>query len=202
LGGDHFVTYPCFQGYCEAFARKGTRGPSRIGYVQLDSHFDMWDDRPVWGKYSHGSTARRIAEYIDPRNVLIAGVSGIIDKEVWDFVQENSVTVVTLNQILTEGLLPVLQRAVTELAARVDSIYLSVDIDIVNAAFAPGTGATSLEGLSSSQLLQAIALLAEYPVGALDVVEVAPNYDPSERTQRLAAATIVQYILHKRAIVK
>jgi len=83
------------------------------------------------------------------------------------------------------------------LAGQVDVIYLSIDIDLVSSAFAPGTGGITFDGVTDVQLLEMMSVLKKYPVGAVDVVEVAPNYDASERTQRLAAQLLFDFIMHR-----
>ena len=68
-------------------------------------------------------------------------------------------------------------------------------IDVVSCAYAPGTRGVVLDGLEPRQLFEAVEVLARYPVGALDVVEVAPNYDGAESTIRLAAQALFQLII-------
>jgi arginase family enzyme len=159
----------------------------------------MYDEHPSWGKLYHSSTVRRIAEsgLLDPSNMILIGVHGLVGKEIYEFLRKNRMKIVTLNELSAKGFAPAVKKAIEELAAKVDSFYLSVDIDVLSAAFAPGTGGVSLKGFNPDQLLEIMAVLQSYPIGALDVVEVAPNCDPSERTQRLAAEVILQFILHR-----
>jgi len=199
LGGDHFITYPTFCGYGKGISIAQGLRRENIGYIHVDSHLDMFDEHPSWGKLYHSSTVRRIAEsgLLDPSNMILIGVHGLVEKEIYEFLRKNRMKIITLDELSGKGFGPAVKRAMEELALTVESFYLSVDIDVVSAAFAPGTGGVSLKGFNPDQLLEIMAVLQSYPIGALDVVEVAPNYDPSERTQRLAAEVIFQFILSK-----
>jgi len=199
LGGDHFITYPTFCGYGKGISITQGLRRENIGYIHVDSHLDMYDEHPSWGKLYHSSTVRRIAEsgLLDPSNMILIGVHGLVEKEIYEFLRKKRMKIITLDELSGKGFGPAVKRAMEELALTVESFYLSVDIDVVNAAFAPGTGGVSLKGFNPDQLLEVMAVLQSYPIGALDVVEVAPNYDPSERTQRLAAEVIFQFIVSK-----
>jgi agmatinase len=199
LGGDHFITYPTFCGYSKGISITQGLRRENIGYIHVDSHLDMYDEHPSWGKLYHSSTVRRIAEsgLLDPSNMILIGVHGLVEKEIYEFLRKKRMKIITLDELSGKGFGPAVKRAMEELALTVESFYLSVDIDVVNAAFAPGTGGVSLKGFNPDQLLEVMAVLQSYPIGALDVVEVAPNYDPSERTQRLAAEVIFQFIVSK-----
>ena len=195
LGGDHYVTYPCFEGFRDAIA--AARPGARVGYVHLDNHLDMFDAHPVWGPVYHGSTVRRIARLpgMEPGNMLLVGPTGLAGRETWDFIQTHGISLVTLGQIRRGGMTAVIRDALDRLATRADVLYVSIDIDVVSCAYAPGTGGVVLDGLEARQLLEAVEVLARYPVGALDVVEVAPNYDAAESTIRLAAQALFQFIV-------
>lgn len=195
LGGDHYVTYPCVQGFREAMtaARPGVQ----VGYVHLDNHLDMFNSHPVWGPVYHGSTVRRIAELpgMDPGNMLLVGPTGLAGRETWEFMKRHGMSLVTLGQVRREGMTAAIGDALARLAVRTEVLYVSIDIDVVSCAYAPGTGGVVLDGLEPRQLFEAVEVLARYPVGALDVVEVAPNYDGAESTIRLAAQALFQFIV-------
>jgi len=197
LGGDHFITYPCFKGYSCACQRSGVGPQPRIGYIHIDSHFDLFDNNPIWGRYYHSSTVRRIAESIEASNILLIGVNGLVGKDTCTYVEKNGISVVPLRQIREKGVGRAVGPAVAALSEKTETIYLSIDIDVVSGAFAPGTGAISLEGLIPTELFGIVSIASNHPIGAVDLTEVAPNYDPSERTQRLAAETLFRYIIYK-----
>lgn len=91
-----------------------------------------------------------------------------------------------------------IRRAVEEGLARategVDELYLTIDIDVVDPTLAPGTGAINFGGITPMELLEAVELLKDAPVGAVDLVEVAPQWDPSGVTERLAAVALTNLI--------
>jgi agmatinase len=197
LGGDHYVTLPCVEGFLRAVA--ATRPDARVGYVHLDNHLDMFDDNPVWGPVYHGSTVRRVSELsgLDPADMLLVGQTGLAGRETWEYLRAHGMTVVPLGEVRRRGMTDALGEALGRLCRRVDLLYVSIDIDAVACAYAPGTGGIVLDGLEARQLFEAVSVLARHPVAALDLVEVAPNYDPAETTIRLAAQALFQFLVER-----
>jgi arginase family enzyme len=197
LGGDHYVTFPCVEGFLSAIAE--TRPDARVGYVHLDNHLDMFDANPVWGPVYHGSTVRRVSELsgLDPAHMLLVGQTGLAGRETWDYLRTRGMRLVTLGEVRRRGMTAALDEALTDLRRHVDLLYISIDIDVVACAYAPGTGGIVLDGLEARQLFEAVSVFARYPVAALDLVEVAPNYDPAETTIRLAAQALFQFLVER-----
>jgi agmatinase len=197
LGGDHYISFPCMEGFLAAIAE--TRPGARVGYVHLDNHLDMFDANPVWGPVYHGSTVRRVSELpgVDPANMLLVGQTGLAGRETWDYLRSREMTLLTLGELRRRGTAPALDEALADLCRRVDLLYVSIDIDVVACAYAPGTGGVVLDGLEARQLFEAVSVFARYPVAALDLVEVAPNYDPAETTIRLAAQALFQFLVER-----
>jgi len=82
------------------------------------------------------------------------------------------------------------------LSERTDGVYISIDIDVFDPCYAPGTGTPEPGGLSPKEMIQAINIIcAKSRLIGIDVVEVAPNYDPSESTQNLAAFLLDRFFL-------
>ena len=197
LGGDHYVTFPCVEGFLAGIAE--ARPGARVGYVHLDNHLDMFDANPVWGPVYHGSTVRRISELagLDPSNMLLVGQTGLAGRETWEYLRQHDMSLVTLGEVRRRGMTAALDEALARLCRRVDLLYVSIDIDVVACAYAPGTGGIVLDGLEARQLFEAVTVFARYPVAALDLVEVAPNYDPAETTIRLAAQALFQFLVER-----
>jgi agmatinase len=194
LGGDHYVTYPLFLGFMEGMQ---ARGAKRLGYIQFDNHLDLSDDNKIWGKHYHGSQARRISELpaIEPRNMVWIGAAGPTPREQLDWIRANGATLFTPTDVRRIGLVNVVQQALEIAGDGTDSIYVSLDIDVVTGGASPGTGSVVLDGLSPQELFTAMSMLAESgKIGALDVTEVAPILDVSDRTIRIAANAIVELI--------
>lgn len=192
LGGDHFVAYPSMRGFAEGLRR--AHPGSRMGYVHVDMHLDLTDHVPYWGKYASGSPARRISEIdgIDPTKMVFVGINGPQPNDDVEFVRRSGVRVIPMSRIKREGVKTVARR-VQDLLVDCDRIYVSIDIDVVDRTFAPGTGnAVTMGGLLPDELLELVHRLRELPLGAVDMMEVAPNWDPTGRTQALAATALIE----------
>jgi len=110
----------------------------------------------------------------------------------------NGIHVSTARDIDEQGMEHVCRRAVDKGMERADTLYASIDIDILNRTFDPGTGqAVGISGILPVQLMEATRVLREYPVGAIDMVEVAPCWDPTGRTASMAASFLIEF-LHNR----
>ena len=191
LGGDHLVTL--------ANLRAAARRLGPLGLVQLDSHHDLWDDS--WGApYSHASFHRRAIEegLTDPSRSLVLGLRGSLDSEDEDALPERmGVLGIGTGQWLAAGA----QAAAAEVHRRTGSgpVWLTVDIDVVDPAFAPGTGTPEVGGPPSWLVLDLLRRLVDLDLRGADVVEVAPPYDSGQVTA-LLGATIGHEILALRAL--
>ena len=197
FGGDHYVTFPLFQGVSEGLAARGVK---RLGYIQFDNHLDLSDDNRIWGKHYHGSQARRISELpiVDAHNMVWVGASGYTPREQVDWLRRSGGTLWTPTDIHREGITHVVNRAIEIASHGTDGVYVSLDIDVVNGGASPGTGSVVTDGLSPQELIQAMGMLAASGVvRALDVTEVAPPLDPSERTIRIAASAVLEFLSPK-----
>lgn len=87
-----------------------------------------------------------------------------------------------------------LRRVISTLGERCDTVYVSLDIDVLDTSAATGTGHVTMGGLQISQLLDVYEELRALPVGALDVAEVAPRYDPSGSTAQIAARLLFEFV--------
>ena len=88
-----------------------------------------------------------------------------------------------------------LRKAIEEAADGTDAVYVSVDIDVVDASQAPGTGAPVFEGIRATDLLDAMSILSEYEcVKAIDLCEVSPPIDSNGRTAYLAASSLIGFL--------
>jgi len=198
LGGDHYVTFPAVEGFERAWKKK--KSDPRLGYIHIDSHLDLSDDTEVWGKHYHGSTARRVSELdsFSPENMVWIGASGgFVSRDRWDFLRNSGAVQFSVDDMNALGISEVVNRAVTRASEGCDSVYVTIDIDVVDHAFAPGTGSYVYGGITSFQFLQLMDCLRSVPAGALDLVEVAPPLDPTGTTSRLAATGLIRFLLPK-----
>ena len=192
LGGDHSVTIPLHK----AFGRyqKGQKPEAKIGILHFDAHYDLCDEYDGH-KWSHACTeARALEGVITDRDLTFAGVRVAEEAEL-DLIKENP-------QIQTIRAMDVHDRGADRIAADIisyyegyDAIYLTLDIDVLDPAFAPGTGTPVSGGLTSIQLIKLIrTLLKHLPICAMDIVEVAPPLDVNDITS-WAALRIIHEVL-------
>ena len=189
LGGDHSVTWPGIRSLYD-----NTTG--KIGIIHLDAHLDLVEDSPIQGKYSGSSEIRRAIETdrISGKNVVQIGIRGYNYAEHYDFIEKSGITVITPSKFFEEG-----ARSIAELALEIASqgtehIYLTVDIDVLDSAFAPGSGANEPGGITSHQLFTFIKSVAPY-VDVMDIVEVNPMTDYRNMTSTVASTIIFDYII-------
>jgi agmatinase len=181
LGGEHGITMPLLR----ALSR---RLGDRLALVHFDAHVDTWPES--FGQaYGHGSVFYHAIEegLVDPRQMVQIGIRSPVQREVWDWTIGRGVTVLTAQDVHAAGPEAVAQR-IREVVGQTNA-YLSFDIDVLDPAFAPGTGTPEIGGLASWQAQAILRRLRGVAFVGMDVVEVAPAYDVAEITA-LAAATV------------
>ena len=192
LGGDHSVTYPAVS------AVAGAIGAGKVGVVHFDAHADAAADE--WGVlYGHGTPIRRLIESgaVPGRSFVQVGLRGYWPPpDVVEWMEAQGMRWHFTAEIQERGIEAVVRDAVAEALDGPEAIYISVDIDVLDPAFAPGTGTPEPGGLSSRELLQAVrqVALATRVVG-MDVVEVAPAYDGPGAITAEAAHRVVMEVL-------
>jgi agmatinase len=194
FGGDHYTSYPAFLGYADALQE---RQPSaRVGYIHVDGHLDFNDATPIWGRYNHGTNARRISEHeiVSRENMVWIGIQGWVGHEEWHAIRQMHGTVFTHEDVRTIGIVEIARRAGDIAIRGCEWIYLSLDIDVLDAGFSPGTGGVVVGGMRPIDLIRAMHELSKFPIAAMDVTEVSPNLDTTDRTVRLAAEAIAHLL--------
>lgn len=186
LGGDHYISYPSALGYCRAVAEQNPG--ARIGYIHIDHHLDFEYDNPVWGKYNHGSNARRISEIdiISTQNMAWIGVPSGTGGEQVETISRNGGAIFTADDCHELGAGEVARRAAEHAARGCDAIYLTIDIDFIDTGFFPATGSVVNDAITPSQMIEVLRVLSKYPIGAVDLVEVSPRIDPSGRSMSMS----------------
>ncbi|MEM1860232.1 MAG: arginase family protein, partial [Metallosphaera sp.] len=177
-GGDHSVTLPVL--------RAVHRVHGRVNLVHLDSHYDFWDSH--WGKkYDHGTWLRRALEEGLLNKVIQLGIRGSLFSH--EDVEDSKRLGITSYNIREVKANP--EKVIREINGLEGPTYISFDIDVVDPAFAPGTGTPEVGGLTSFEALEILRSLNLNLVG-FDVVEVSPPYDVSEITSMLGANLIYE----------
>jgi agmatinase len=194
LGGDHSVVLG------ELRAHAAVHGP--VALILLDAHADTWDH--YYGeRYFHGTPFRRALEegLLLPERSLLAGMRGPLYSRS-DLSEARAMGF----EIVPDGELRAMEPAEygRRVRARVGDApaYLSFDIDVLDPAFAPGTGTPEVAGLDSREALGLIRALAGMRFAGFDVVEVSPAYDGPGETTALLAASVAYEFLALTAIAK
>jgi agmatinase len=190
LGGDHYLTYPSVRGVVDALG-------DRVGMVHLDAHSDVYGGTDLHGDHWHGSPMNLLAESgaTAYENHAMVGLRAYEDADFRSFVDDSGLFVAAMPEVERRGFLACVEDAVDHASNGVDRVYLTVDIDVVDPAFAPGTGTPEAGGVAGGQLLRAMDRLGERPeIRAVDLVEVAPRLDPSRATHRLGACALSRFL--------
>ncbi len=179
LGGDHTIALPLLR------ALAGVHGP--LAVVHFDAHLDTWDTY-FGAAYTHGTPFRRASEeglldrsgclHVGIRGPLYAGADLTVDSEL-------GFAVISAPDVDQVGVAGMAERIRERVGDR--PVYVSVDIDVLDPAHAPGTGTPEAGGLSSRELLAALRQFSRLNLIGADIVEVAPAYDHAQITGIAAA---------------
>ncbi len=189
IGGDHSINIPCINAF-------DTQAPFHI--LQIDAHLDFVDERHGV-RYGHGNPMRRAAEKSYVTGLTQVGIRNVSStaKEGYDDARAMGSDILSVRQARALGMRNVIDRIPA--GARV---YVTIDIDAICPSIAPGTGTPSHGGFLYYEVLEMLqALTQKHQVIGLDLVEVAPDYDPSGSTQILAAQLLLNtlgFIFHNK----
>lgn len=180
IGGDHSITYATFK----AFAQDNPGA----GLIVLDAHPDLETglDIPTHEDYPRALIKEGL---LDKNKLIILGVRNMHGYET-DFIEMNRINVFTMKKISEMGVQEVCS-TVMETANKWPALYLSIDIDAVDPAFAPGTGCPEVGGFSSREIiyiLQRFKLLKNLKM--IDLVEIAPKKDIAGMTSKLGGKIV------------
>lgn len=201
LGGDNSLSYATFR------ALHAVHG-GRWGVVVLDAHYDL---RPHEGQPTSGTPYRRILEEVpgDPvagPNLAEVGIRPYANApSLAAYAKEHGVTIISAGEVRAKGMAAAARKALKAAGAGVDHLFLSVDIDGLDQSIAPGCSAPGAGGLTFGESATLVEAVASDPrCRGMDVVEVAPNLDPTGNTARVAAQLVAHFAgaLHGRKAVK
>jgi arginase family enzyme len=190
LGGDHSITLPCIRALKKIYAKEN------LGIIYFDAHPDYLPSRSGL-KETHASQARRVAEEVGPENVFEIGLRYIEPEEAGGLRRDRVRfwTMEEMTNLSADAFSEILFREIKE--QKIGKLYLSIDIDVLDASIAPGTGVPEPGGMNTRYLIDLIQNLGKkiekehsMEVAALDLVEVAPDWDMGNITA-LAAAKII-----------
>ncbi len=183
IGGDHSITWPSATAVADVY------GHGRVGMIHFDAHADTADDCDG-NLASHGTPMRRLIDSgaIPGRNFVQVGLRSYWPpQEVWDWMAEQGMRWHLMDEIWDRGFAAVMDDAVAEAMEGCEHLYISIDIDSLDPAYAPATGTPEPGGIVAVDLMRMVRRLAhEHHVVAMDVVEVAPAYDHADCTINVA----------------
>jgi agmatinase len=186
LGGDHSIALPLLR----AHAKK--HGP--VSLVHVDAHIDTWEAEFESVPYSHGTPFRHALQegLIRPGEYVQIGIRGPVSgEEDYASNEELGARMITIHEVMERGIPAVLKEVHERLQG---PVYVTVDIDSADPAYAPGTGTPEVGGLTSYQLLQLVRGLHGLDLIGFDLVEVSPPFDHGEITSILAANIVFEYL--------
>ena len=160
--------------------------PKSVGVVSLDAHGDLRDEYGG-GKFSHATVLRRISEIVGTDGVFICGVRALCKEEA-EFIEEHKIRHLTPWEMREQGIVKVTQR-INEFADKFDHVYLTIDTDVLDPAFAPGVANPEFDGIAPQELIQIVSTVARKRMIGFDLVEVCPGYDTGATA--VAAARII-----------
>ncbi|NHK30510.1 MAG: agmatinase [Asgard group archaeon] len=187
LGGDHLSTYFTFT----ALKRLNK---SRMGLIYLDAHPDLYDHYEG-NPYSHACVVKRILDEtnIEPETIIQVGIRAST-KEQTELASSMKINTITTTDFQQNSAKNIAEQVVNLIPKNLDGVYLSIDLDILDPAFAPGVGNPEPAGLSTREIVEFLQGLQGIKLHAFDIVELCPKFDYSGITA-LAAAKFVKETL-------
>lgn len=190
MGGDHSITAMLVKGY------KDVHPNERIGILQLDTHFDLRDlsdNGP-----SNGTPIRNLIESgtVKGEDVHNIGLHGFFNaRSLKTYADEAGVRYTTLRQARKRGVAQTVREALEQLAARVDTIYVTVDMDVLDTSYGPGVPASTPGGMRSDELFDAVHAAGLCgKVKAMDLVCLDPYRDRGEATVKTAVHVMLSFL--------
>jgi len=160
--------------------------PKSVGVISLDAHGDLRDEYSG-AKISHATVLRRISEIVGTDGVFLCGVRALCKEEV-EFIGKHKIQHATPWEIRDLGTAKMAQQ-IAEFAGKFTHIYLTIDTDVLDPAFAPAVANPEFDGITPEELIQIATAVARERMIGFDLVEVCPNYDTGATA--VAAARII-----------
>lgn len=185
LGGEHTITF----GAGKAF--------ENAAILDFDAHMDARNEYPEGMRFSHATFMRRLSEVIPAGRIFQVGIRTNCKEEL-EFARTNGLSFVTSYEIYKNGPTKTIER-IRDFLGDFSKVYLSIDIDVLDTPYAPGTTYPSPEGMSLSTLLDILMKTVDRKVIGFDLVEISPPYDFGNTTATNATKIILETIafIHK-----
>jgi len=188
IGGDHSVSIPLINAAASIWG-------SKLGIIHLDAHMDLCQELDG-NLLSHGCTHRRTIEKnkLALDQIWFIGIRSFEEQEL-QYLEGKNANIITAAEISALSLQAAAEKAIKHLK-QFDAIYLTLDIDFLDPAYAPGTGTPKPGGFTTRDLLTLISLFSKLPMIGLDVVEVSPPLDHNDITSFAAQRAITETWAH------
>ena len=192
LGGDHSIGFPTLRGVCRHL------GDKKVGIIHFDRHVDTQeidlDERMHTCPWFHATNMANAPA----KNLVQLGIGGWqVPREGVKVCRERGTNVLTVTDITEMGLEAAAKYAIERATDGTDCVYISFDIDCIDAGFVPGTGWPEPGGLLPREALKLLELIVRnVPVCGLEIVEVSPPYDISDMTSLMATRVICDTMAH------
>jgi formiminoglutamase len=190
IGGDHAITAPSVRAYC------GAHPDQQVGLIHFDAHNDarVMDHGPT-----NGTPIRGILESgvrVRGSNLVQVGIHGFMNASYYKrWVEGQGGTIYAARAIRKAGIEAVIRDTLAIAGNETDAIYVTVDIDVLELGYAPGTAAATPDGMDPVDLLEALFILGQDPrVAAIDFVELDPTRDVAEITTRTFGSAILTFL--------
>lgn len=192
LGGDCSITLPQIEAL-----HNNVEG--KVGIVHFDGHLDLLDSTPIQGEFSHSSSIRRAIELlprVDPRNIVQVGCRCYNYPYYYEYIVEKGITELSPREFYALGIEGAAKRVLEIAAMDTDVMLVTIDIDVLEGVFAPGSGANETGGLTTYELQEVMKILAPY-THSFNITEVNPAYDLKNDFSSIAAAKLMfDFLVH------
>ena len=188
IGGDHTIAFPLLKAINKKF-----KGP--VALVHFDAHLDTWDTY-FGAPFTHGTPFRRAREenlFLDNASMHVGIRGPLYSKDDLKNDADFGFKIVHCDEFQSQGIDKIVKRIKDRVGD--NPLYLSIDIDVLDPAFAPGTGTPEIAGMTSREMVNVLRGISGLNLISADVVEVSPAYDHAEVTS-LAAATIIYELIN------
>ncbi|MFP7296592.1 agmatinase family protein [Neobacillus niacini] len=191
IGGDHSITAMLVKGMNQA------KPQEKIGILQFDTHFDlrdMSDNGP-----SNGTPMRNLIEsgVVEGSNMYNIGLHGFFNtKDLKQYADEKGVNYITLRKARRRGVEETVLQCLNDLSSKVDTIYVTVDMDVLDITYAPGVPASTPGGMTTEELLEGVLAAGRHPkVKAMDIVCLDPQKDTQvQHTVKLGTHVFLTFL--------
>ncbi|MBB6448605.1 formiminoglutamase [Geomicrobium halophilum] len=190
FGGDHSITAMLVRGWKQAHPNE------TIGIIQLDTHFDVRDPKTLGP--ANGTPIRQLIDsgIVQGKHIHNIGLHGFFNaKELKMYADQKNIHYTTMKKARKRGVTNVIKNALHQLEAKVDTIYLTVDMDVLDIVHGPAAPAATPGGMYTEELFEAVQIIGKHPtVKAMDIVCLDPRKDLGQQTIKSAVHTMLSFL--------